>query len=91
MDDVPFRNRFISTVTCATCFQVGYKKEQLDPDTYQYVMDWYNSTKGNGITEKWPPDNTYVNHWKVNTVMKHAPFRVHEVMLSFVSHPLNIL
>lgn len=44
-------------------------------------MEWYRAelvTKKPTV-EKWPPDNTYVNHWKIDTTMLFAPGRVQNV------------
>ena len=59
--------------------QVGYKKEKLNPETYAYLMEWYNEASRSRKSEKWAADNTYVNHWKVDTIMVHAPSRVRDV------------
>lgn len=61
--------------------QLGYKKEKLNPDTYAYLMEWYHSQMENKVpvTEKWALDNTYVNHWEVDTKMTAAPMRIHRV------------
>lgn len=63
--------------------QVGYKKEKLDPELYEYLMDWYGKPARRKTTETWPPDNTYVNHWKLDTVMMHAPTKLHRVSVAF--------
>ena len=44
-------------------------------------MDWYHAQMASKepTVEKWPSDNTYVNHWKVDTTMLFAPGRVHNV------------
>eukprot|EP00903_Cladosiphon_okamuranus_P005880 g5816.t1 len=59
--------------------ELGYKKEKLNPTTYAYLMEWYTAMMESRepTVEKWPPDNTYVNHWKVDTTMLFAPGRVH--------------
>ena len=62
-------------------YQVGYKKEKLNPETYSFLMAWYSrrSPVLESVKESWPPDNTYVNHWKQETTMMHAPSMVHRV------------
>ncbi|CAM9285535.1 unnamed protein product, partial [Hapterophycus canaliculatus] len=59
--------------------EIGYKKEKLNPETFAYLLQWYESQimARDPVVEKWPPDNTYVNHWKVDTTMSHSPPRVH--------------
>ncbi|CAB1098264.1 unnamed protein product [Ectocarpus sp. CCAP 1310/34] len=66
-------------VTVPKFTELGYKKEKLNPDTYAYLMEWYHSQMENKapVTEKWAPDNTYVNHWEVDTKMTAAPTRIH--------------
>ncbi|CAM9423224.1 unnamed protein product, partial [Laminaria digitata] len=33
--------------------EVGYKKEKLNPDTYAYLMEWYNKASRSRTSEKW--------------------------------------
>lgn len=44
-------------------------------------MEWYRAQLEvrKPTVEKWPPDNTYVNHWKIDTTMLFAPGRVQNV------------
>jgi len=65
----------------ACLLQVGYKKEKLDPATYAFLMDWYHDEMESVSpkVESWPPENTYVNHWKIDTTMSHSPRRVQKV------------
>lgn len=47
-------------------------------------MEWYKTQleSSDPTVEKWPSDNTYVNHWKVDTTMLFAPGRVQKVSAS---------
>lgn len=48
-------------------------------------MEWYNKAARSRTSEKWAEDNVYVNHWKVDTIMVHAPPRVVKVRTCVVS------
>eukprot|EP00904_Undaria_pinnatifida_P011948 jgi/Undpi1/7884/HiC_scaffold_24.g10356.m1 len=69
--------------------EVGYKKEKLNPETYAYLMEWYNKAARSRTSEKWAEDNVYVNHWKVDTIMVHAPPRVVKRLYDDLAHVME--
>ncbi|CAN0331996.1 unnamed protein product [Ascophyllum nodosum] len=54
-------------------------------------MAWYSrrSPVLESVKESWPPDNTYVNHWKQETTMMHAPSMVHRRLYKDLLTPME--
>lgn len=44
-------------------------------------MEWYEDQLevADPVVEQWPPDNTYLNHWEVETTITQAPRRIKQV------------
>lgn len=61
--------------------QLGYKKEKVPKRTFEQLMAWYEVALPRRPLERetWKADNTYVNHWKLDTYMLHATRGVREV------------
>ncbi|CAM9198984.1 unnamed protein product [Discosporangium mesarthrocarpum] len=54
---------------------LGYEKMRTPEGIFGAILDWYKPIlkKGESVRENWRRDNTYVNHWKVDTKMVHVP------------------